>query len=171
MSSKSQIIALAEAGVPQAQIAARCNVSASYVSQVLAEQELRTKVLSAQVALLDERTQRDAKYDSIEDQLLDKLKARLPDIYKPQDILRSLVAINKAERRGATSQQLAEIANNSKETSVVVLELPERTKLRVLKTQSKEIVSVNSRALITKDSRLLLEEAQSEVDPLDVSLP
>lgn len=169
--SRAQIIALAESGVPQATIASRCGVSASYVSQILHEDSLKTKVLEAQLSLLDERTQRDAKYDAIEDTLLDKLKAKLPDIYKPQDILRSLIAINKAERRGATSQQLAEIANQ-KESTVVTLELPERIRTRIIKSHTKEIISVNERALITKDSRVLLQEIneESEIDPLDVDL-
>lgn len=172
MASKTQIIALAEGGVPNSLIAQRCGVSPSYVTQVLAENSLKSKVLEAQLSLLDERTRRDAKYDAIEDQLLDRLKAKLPDIYKPQDILRSLIAINKAERRGATSQQLAEIAN-TKESSVVTLELPERIRTRIVKSHTREIVAVNERALITKDSRVLLQEIseEGEVDPLDVSLP
>lgn len=171
MASKAQIISLAEANVPNESIAARCGVSASYVSQVLSENSIKTKVLEANLALLDERTQRDAKYDAIEDTLLDSLKSKLSSLYKPQDILRSLIAINKAERRGATSQQLAEMAN-AKESSVVALDLPERIKTRIIKSHTREIVSVNGRALITKDSRVLLQEVtmESEIGPLDVDL-
>lgn len=173
--SKAQIIALAEAGVAPAAIATQVGTSASYVSQVLSENSIKTKVLEAQLTLLDERTQRDARYDAIEDVLLAKMKSSLPSIYKPQDILRSLMAINKAERRGATSQQLAELANN-KESTVIHLELPERVRTRILQSSSREIVSVNERALITKDSRLLLAEITSEpaltpVDPFDIDLP
>lgn len=169
--SKSQIIALAEAGISNTLIAARCEVSESYVSQVLAENSIKSKVLEAQLSLLDERTKRDARYDEIEDTLLTKLKSKLPDIYKPQDILRSLVAINRAERRGATSQQLAELANK-KESSTIAIELPERIRTRIIKSASREIISVNERAMVTMDSRLLLEEVTStdEIDPLDVDL-
>lgn len=183
MTSKAQIISLAESGLTQAQIAERCGVSISYVSQVLGENSLKARVLQAQLDLLDDRTKRDAKYDEIEDTLLARLKESLPGIYKPQDILRSLVAINKAERRGATSQQLAEIANK-KETSIVALELPERLRLKITKSASREVVSVNNRSLITKDSRVLLQEIENspiedtsdtpllefEIDPLDVDL-
>lgn len=177
MTSKSQIVSLAEAGVPHETIAARMGISASYVSQVLSENSIKTKVLEANLALLDERTQRDARYDAIEDELLTKLKEKLPSFYKPQDILRSLIAINKAERRGATSQQLAELSN-TKESAVVALELPERIRTRIIKSHSREIVSVNGRALITKDSRVLMEEVTSETalaklaaeDPFDVDL-
>lgn len=171
MASKAQIISLAEAGVAPEVIASRAGVSASYVSQVLSEDSIKTKVLEANLSLLDERTQRDAKYDSIEDTLLDKLKGTLSSIYKPQDILRSLIAINRAERRGATSQQLAEMAN-AKETTTVNLELPERIRTKIIKSHTREIISVNNRALITKDSRVLLQEVtmENEIGPLDVDL-
>lgn len=176
MSVKSQVCALASAGVKQEVIASRLNISASYVSQLLQEEELRAKVTKAQLEVLDSRTQRDAQYDAIEDILLEKTKKIANTLYKPQDILRALQAINKAERRGASSQQLAEITR-AQESSVITLDLPERVKSRVVKSQTKEIVSVDGRALITKDSRLLLEEIQAEMsapelplDPYDVDL-
>ena len=176
MSVKSQVCALASAGVKQEVIASRLNISASYVSQLLQEEELRAKVTKAQLEVLDSRTQRDAQYDAIEDIILEKTKKIASSLYKPQDILRALQAINKAERRGASSQQLAEITR-AQESSVITLDLPERVKSRVVKSQTKEIVSVDGRVLITKDSRLLLEEIQAEMsapelplDPYDVDL-
>ena len=176
MSVKSQVCALASAGVKQEVIASRLNISAAYVSQLLHEEELRAKVTKAQLEVLDSRTQRDAQYDAIEDILLEKTKKIANTLYKPQDILRALQAINKAERRGASSQQLAEITR-AQESSVITLELPERVKSRVVKSETKEIVSVDGKALITKDSRVLLEEIQAEMsapelplDPFDVDL-
>lgn len=162
MASKEQIISLAESGMTNSAIANRCGVSDAYVSQILNESSLKKRILEAQLAVLDERTQRDAKYDSLEDALLDKMRAVVPNLYKPQDISRALIAINKAERRGASSQQLAELAN-SRESTVITLELPERVRTRVIKSHTKEVVSVDGRAMITKDSRLLLEESESSL--------
>lgn len=169
MSSKDKILALASAGVSNELIARQTGVSASYVSQVLAEDSIRTKVLEAQLNLLDERTQRDAKYDAIEDLLLDKAKTVVSSLYKPQDVLRALQAINKAERRGATSQQLAELANK-KESSIVALELPDRIKTRIVKSSKQEIMAVNGRALVTKDSRLVYQEITAN-EPISVGSP
>ena len=169
MASKEKILALASAGLSNEAIAAQCGISPSYVSQVLAEDSIKTKVLEAQLSLLDERTKRDSKYDAIEDLLLEKAKSVVSSLYKPQDVLRALQAINKAERRGATSQQLAEIANK-KETSIVALELPERILTKVVKSSTKEILAVNGRSLITKDTRLLYQEVleEKENDPFEV---
>ena len=174
MASKEQIIALAESGIAHSLIAKRTGVSESYISQVLSEDSIRAKTIQAQLAVLDERTARDAKYDAIEDALLEKTAEIVPNLYKPQDIIKVLMMINKAERRGASSQQLAELAN-SRQDSVVPLELPERIRTKIIKSHTKEVISVNGRGLITKDSRTLLQEIESEktllpVDPLDVDL-
>ena len=174
MASKEQIIALAESGIAHSLIAKRTGVSESYISQVLSEDSIRAKTIQAQLAVLDERTARDAKYDAIEDALLEKTSEIVPNLYKPQDIIKVLMMINKAERRGASSQQLAELAN-SRQDSVVPLELPERIRTKIIKSHTKEVISVNGRGLITKDSRTLLQEIESEktllpVDPLDVDL-
>ena len=174
MASKEQIIALAESGIAHSLIAKRTGVSESYISQVLSEDSIRAKTIQAQLAVLDERTARDAKYDAIEDALLEKTSEIVPNLYKPQDIIKVLMMINKAERRGASSQQLAELAN-SRQDSVVPLELPERIRTKIIKSHTKEVISVNGRGLITKDSRTLLQEIESEktllpVDPFDVDL-
>lgn len=174
MASKEQIIALAESGIAHSLIAKRTGVSESYISQVLSEDSIRAKTIQAQLAVLDERTARDAKYDAIEDALLEKTSEIVPNLYKPQDIIKVLMMINKAERRGASSQQLAELAN-SRQDSIVPLELPERIRTKIIKSHTKEVISVNGRGLITKDSRTLLQEIESEktllpVDPFDVDL-
>lgn len=175
MASREQILALTEAGMTPATISTHVGVSESYISQILNESSIKKKVIEAQLAVLDERTARDAKYDALEDTLLHKMQSIAPQLYKPQDVLRALQAINKAERRGATSQQLAELSN-SREASTIVLELPERVRTKVVKSHTREVISVNDRALITKDSKLLLEEISSApddslIDPLDVDLP
>lgn len=178
MGTEAQVLNLLEAGMNQAQVAAHLNISAGYVSQIANQQDIRTKVLDAHSKLLDEATERDQKYNKIEDKLLDKLEKSISTIYKPQDVLRALVAINKAERRGATSQQIAELANRKNE-SIVELDLPERVKAKFVRSKSKEIIEVNGRALITQDSRtlygeMLAIEKKGEDDGnrgLDVELP
>ena len=83
MASKEQIIALAESGIAHSLIAKRTGVSESYISQVLSEDSIRAKTIQAQLAVLDERTARDAKYDAIEDALLEKTSEIVPNLYKP----------------------------------------------------------------------------------------
>lgn len=178
MSTEARILNLLEAGMKQEQVAMTLGISAGYVSQIANQQVIKTKVLDAHAKLLDEATQRDQKYNSIEDQLLDKMEKSIPSLYKPQDVLRALTAINKAERRGATSQQIAELANKKNE-SVVELELPDRIKTKFVKSHTKEVVEVDGRVLVSRDSRLLYAEvmAQGEKDEIngfngiDVDLP
>lgn len=165
MSDKSMILSLAEAGVPNKDIALRARVSESYVSQVLSEESYRRKVIESKLAVLDERTRRDAKYDELEDKLIEKMNKSVSMLSKPRDIMNALIAINKAERRGASSAEIAEFARES-DSTVVVLDIPERASIRVTKSRTGEVVAINDRNLITMDSRKVLEEIKDNVTKL-----
>lgn len=169
MSAREDIEKFLTLGLSQEQVAKKLNVSSGLVSQIANESEIKQKVTKARLDFLDAATARDQKYNEIEDVLLEKAKAALPSIWKPQDILRALMAINKAERRGASSQQMAEILSKS-ESSVVTIQLPERLKTKYIKSSRKEVVEINGRPLITKDSRLLLEEIQDVSDVSESNL-
>lgn len=174
-SARENILKFLSLGLPQEAVAAKLNISPGLVSQIANEAEIKQKVTEAQLKFLDAATERDQKYNELEDALLEKAKKSLPSIFKPQDILRALTAINKAERRGATSQQMAEILNK-KEQAIVEIDLPERIRTKIIKSRTQEIVEVNGRKLISKDSRLLYQEIQHEIenskplDPLDIEL-
>lgn len=171
ISARDQISKFLSLGLPQSAIAAKLSVSPGLVSQIANEEEIKQKVTQAQLAFLDAATERDQRYNELEDELLEKAKKALPTIYKPQDIMRALLAINKAERRGASSQQMAEILAK-KDTAVIELELPERLRTKLIKSHTREVVEINGRKLVTKDSRLLYQEiTESEkIDPLDIDL-
>ena len=158
-SARENILKFLSLGLPQEAVAAKLNISPGLVSQIANEAEIKQKVTEAQLKFLDAATERDQKYNELEDALLEKAKKSLPSIFKPQDILRALMAINKAERRGATSQQMAEILNK-KEQAIVEIDLPERVRTKIIKSRTQEIVEVNGRKLISKDSRLLYQEIQ-----------
>lgn len=174
MSDKSLILSLAEVGVSNKEIALRARVSESYVSQIVNEETYRKRIIEAKLGVLDERTKRDAKYDELEDKLIDKMNKAVNTMCKPRDIMNALIAINKAERRGASSADLAEIARTG-DTSIVVLDIPERAHIRVKTSSSGEVVAINNRNLITMDSRKILEEIKQgkvqDVIPKQLSAP
>lgn len=173
-SARDQIAKFLSLGLSQSEVAAKLSVSPGLVSQIANEDTIKQKVTEAQLAFLDAATERDNRYNELEDELLEKAKKALPMIYKPQDIMRALMAINKAERRGASSQQMAEILSK-KDAAVIDLELPERLKTKLVKSHTREVIEINGRKLITKDSRLLYQDintlAEAEADPLDIDLP
>ena len=160
-SHRDEIAKFLSLGLSQSQVAAKLSISPALVSQIANEEKIREKVTEAQLAFLDAATEWDQKYNSLEDALLEKAQRALAQIYKPQDILRALMAINKAERRGASSQQMAEILSK-KDTAVIDLDLPERVKTKLVATASRQVVEVDGRKLITMDSRLLYEEVMGK---------
>lgn len=158
MNIQEQIIELAPL-MSQAQVALKLGVSEGYVSQVLGEEEYSRRVIEEKLKLLDESTERDQKWNKLEDTLLEKMEEQISSLYKPQDVLRALLAVNRATRRGATAQDLSQIRNSQTDKAIVHLHLPAAIKPRFTLSSSQEVVEVNGRPLITQDSRTLYKEA------------
>jgi hypothetical protein len=65
--------------------------------------------------------------------------------------------VNKAERRGATSHEIAK-AFQVETTATVTLDIPEVVRTRFKTNSNNEVIEINARPLITADSRLILTE-------------
>jgi hypothetical protein len=151
-----QLKALLGTGVPPAQAAAAVGCSPAYVSQLLATESFALEVSTLRVAKLQEATTRDGKYDGLEDKLLKKLEDLLPFMMRPTDVLKALVAVNAAKRRGATADdQKATTVNN-----IVIVKLPQAVRERYLLNEQKEVVEVAGRPLVTIDGRKLLTQVK-----------
>ena len=145
----------------QAQIARKLSITEGYVSQILAKESLSSKIVEAKLKYLDEATQRDQRLNEVEDALLARLKEMIPSFYKPKDVLYAFSAINKAVRRGATTEVLqASVADQ--ETKVININLPQVIKQRYKINSKSEVIEVEGRPLVTADSKQLYETAMKE---------
>jgi predicted transcriptional regulator len=140
-----------------AQVASKLGVTESYISQFMAETEFASKVAQAKLQTLQSYTNRDQAYDEIEDLLLAKLRKSITTVYKHHDILKALYMVNKAERRGASSHEIVK-AFNTDSAAVVALDLPAIVKTKYKVNSNNEVIEVESRPLITADSRVVLTE-------------
>jgi predicted transcriptional regulator len=154
---KEQAILLLSQNFSPAQVASKLGVTESYISQFMAETEFANQVAHAKLNTLQSYTERDQKYDKIEDALLDKLLVSVKTIHRAGDILRALQMVNKAERRGASSHEIAK-AFQAETTSVVTLALPDIVKTKFILNSNNEVIEIDSRPLITADSRVLMAE-------------
>jgi transcriptional regulator with XRE-family HTH domain len=154
---KEQAILLLSQNFSPAQVAAKLGVTESYISQFMAETEFANKVAHAKLNTLQSYTDRDQKYDKIEDILLDKLLIASKSVHRTGDILKALFMVNKAERRGATSHEIAK-AFQAEATAIVALEIPAIMRTKFKTNSNNEVIEINSRPLITADSRLILTE-------------
>ena len=150
---REQLKALLGNGVSPSQAAAAVGCQPSYVSQLLAETDFATEVANLRVNKLQEATQRDSNYDKLEDKLLAKLEDLLPFMVRPADVLKALVAVNAAKRRGAA----AEDASKAGVTNIVVLQLPQAVKAAFVQNDRREVIEVEGRPLVTIDGQSLLQ--------------
>src|ERR1700761_8083030 len=114
------------------------------VSRLLSNDHFREAVASLRVKSLQSHNERDAKYDRVEDRLLDKLEDSIDMLYKPRDLLSAIAVINKAQRRGvSTPEQIT----TSKE--VVPLSLPQVVVNKFAVNINNQVIQAGTQDLIT----------------------
>lgn len=143
-------------GVPQTQVAAALGVTDSVISQYISREEFKTALIERKVSALLEHTTRDRKYDSLEDQLLDKLKETLPMLYKPMEITRVLTLINAAKRRGSTSEERI-----TERKAVINLTLPVQIVQQFQVNSNNQVIKAGNQDLITVQSGRMTELIKS----------
>lgn len=152
----------------QAQISRKLNVSEGYVSQVINQSDLSNKVIQAKLKYLDEATERDNTLNKIEDLIVNKLKEAIPNFYKPKDILMAFSVVNKAVRRGATTEDLQSL-NRDSDNKVIQINLPEVIRQRYKLNSQSEVIEVEGRPLVTADSKTLYQQVTQEEEKQNVS--
>ena len=138
-------------GVQPVQVAAAIGVSEGYISQLLSDEQFQLAVAQKRYDSLLAASARDASYDAIEDELLQKLKTSLAFMTKTGEILAAIKVINGAKRRGASSAVGAQ-ANSQ----VVQLVLPAGVRARFAQDAQGQVVEVQtgsgSHSLLTATS-------------------
>ena len=153
----------------QAQISRKLNVSEGYVSQVINQSDFSNKVIQAKLKYLDEATERDNTLNKIEDLIVNKLKEAIPNFYKPKDILMAFSVVNKAVRRGATTEDLQSL-NRDSDNKVIKISLPEVIRQRYKLNSQSEVIEVEGRPLVTADSKTLYQQVTQEEEKQNVSI-
>ena len=157
-----KILKLLGTGLSTEVVATAVGCDPSYISQLMADESFRQRVIELRLLSLTGATSRDQKYDALEDQLLDKLNEVVNYISKPREVISALVALNKAERRGAKPQEQTVVNNR-----IVNLMLPPKVALRFITNSNQQIVAVNGESMVTMPSDKLpnlLENMRSTAD-------
>jgi len=112
LQDKDRILKLLGSGLGGEVVSATVGCDPSYISQLMADEEFRSRVLAMRIESLTADTQRDRAIDEIEDVLIKKLKAGLDFLVSTKDILRAYAVINAAKRRGAKASDTTVVNNN-----------------------------------------------------------
>lgn len=102
-SVSSRALTLLGQGIPASVVAATCGVSESRISQLVSDPVFAAQVAELRFSSLQKHNERDSKYDTMEDALIDKLRDLLPLMMRPMEVLKAIQVINAAKRRGASS--------------------------------------------------------------------
>ena len=151
----TKLLEYAKIGASQSQIAAALGITPSAVSQLMSNPEISSQLQEIREAQLSRSSALDAKYDEVEDKLLEKLASTIPLLLRPMEIATVLSKVNAAKRRGvaATTQQGP--------ARILQLNLPEAIQAKFVLNQTNQVVSAGSQNLVTIQSANVLKLAEA----------
>lgn len=150
------------AGLSTEVVGRAMGVNASVISQMLADPDFAAEVTELRITNLNAANARDRKLDALEDRAIEKMEESIDSIYKPNDILRTLSAINALRRRGVPAH-----AAVSAQQDVVELEMPTVIKDKLTISKNGEVVAVGEKMMITMPANQLLKELSSSKSEKD----
>jgi hypothetical protein len=153
---KERALELLGMGLIPSQVAAALGVEQSYMSQLLSDEHFASQVAEKRFESLSKHTERDGKYDKLEDELLEKMEDCIPFMSKPSDILRAIQVINSAKRRGASSPQAI-----SQQNTVVKLSIPQILIDKFQMNINNQVITAGGQSLETIQSGALLKVAKA----------
>lgn len=155
--TKARALDLLGDGIASNIVAQTLGVSESYISQLLADEVFLKGVVERRYAHLAKHNARDAAYDAIEDDLLERLKATLPMLFDPMKIVRVIQVINAAKRRGQSAPE-----SITQQNVVVNLTLPTAVidRFSIVKDINNQIIEAGEQKLVTIQSGTLLDRVK-----------
>jgi len=154
---KEQILSLLGTGLSQELVATAVGCTPSYITQLMSDEEFANQVSQKRILALQSHTKRDAKLDDIEDTLIAALEKNLEMIYKPKDILNTLVRVNMMKRRGPAVQE-STVVNNT----VVNLTMPKKLVQHFTLNSKSEVIEVEGQTMVTMPAGQLLRKLAAE---------
>jgi hypothetical protein len=147
---KDQIIEMLGRGIPATQVAAAVGCDDSYISQLLASEEVSQQVSEAKAKNFSAFIAHDNDINAAEEAALKKVVGLVPFITKPSEAVRVFSVLNAAKRR------TADAASNSQAVAQTVsLELPAAARVRFTLTQDKQVIEIEGRSMATLPAKSL----------------
>lgn len=149
-SMETRAIALLTAGIPTGKVAEALGVSSARISQLMEEQSFKEALAESKFAHLNRHNEADAKLDTLEAKVVEKLEAVVELVHNPMQLTRVFSALNAAKRRGSSS--LADLPDAG---AIVQLSMPTKIVNNFQVNINNQVVKVGSEDLITMQPRAL----------------
>ena len=146
-STEDRALVLLGQGLAPEMVASAIGVTPSAISQLLSQEEFSIKVAELRYTALASHTSRDAKYDAMEDKLLQRLESTLGMLFDPMKIAKLLQVINGAKRRGITAPE-----NITPPSTVVQLNMPTQIFAQFVTNVNNQVIRAGEQELITVQS-------------------
>jgi hypothetical protein len=153
---KDKIRSLLGLGLDNGVVASAVGVSDSYVTQLMSDDDFRNEVQELRLKNLTELTERDHKWDSLEDAFLKKLDDMVGTglfFTRPLEVLRALQVLNAGKRRATPTER-----NGTAQANVVPLILPVVMAPHLTINENGQVVSVDGRTIATMPARVVNEK-------------
>jgi hypothetical protein len=144
-------------------VASAVGVSVSRISQLLSDSSFSAKVAELRYENLAKHNIRDSIYDSLEDDLVAKMRDCLCYMVRPLEILKAIQIINSAKRRGSSAPE-ALLAQKE----VVSLVMPVQIIQQFTTNINNQVIQAGKQELITVQSgnmNSLLEKSKERSNP------
>lgn len=147
---RERIIEMLGKGIPAVQVASAVGCDDSYISQLLSDEAVATRVQELKAANFSAYIEQDQKVDDAEAAALQKVSDLLPYITRPAEAVRVFAVLNAAKRR---TQETANQAQAVAQT--VQLDLPEAVRVRLTVTHDKQVIEIEGRSMTTMPAKSL----------------
>jgi len=141
---ESRAIRLLAAGLSAARVAESLGVDASRISQLLAEDEFKSKLADEKFSLLNRHNEADEKLNALEDKVRDRLEQTVDMIFDPMKLTRIFQVVNAAKRRGMETS-----GDSLSNSTVVNLMIPQRVVNNFVVNSNNQVIQAGGEDLIT----------------------
>lgn len=128
-------------------VATAVGVSTSRISQLLSDENFAADVAELRFTNLKKHNELDSKYDSMEDELVDKLKDLIPLMMRPLEVLKAISVINAAKRRGQSAPEQITHQNQ-----VINLIMPIKIVQKFTTNINNQVIQAGTQELLTVQS-------------------
>lgn len=150
---REKILSLLGSNLEPTVVAAAVGCTPGYVSQLLQEEDFKSKVIELRLVNMQQEKNIDDIWDNVEERLLKKFEGLIDYYVKPKDVLDALTKINAAKRKTKLSG-----GNNTLTAvgTVVKLSMPAITINKYTVNMNGGMIEVDGRKLKAMDSKTLL---------------
>lgn len=159
--AESRALALLGNGIGPEQVAQAVGLTASRISQLLSDEQFAAQVAELRFEALSKHNERDSAYDSLEDELIEKMRDCLPLMVRPHEVLRAIQVINAAKRRGSSAP-----SSITEQHTIINLIMPTSILSEFSINANNQVVQAGDQPLVTIQSGTLLNKIKGSQNVL-----